>query len=84
VTPGLRVSLVGLAPRDLLLAVEVESPSTRRRDRTLKSEVYREWGVRHVWLVDPVEQVVRRSGQAEPEELGLTPDEVFGEQRSAQ
>ncbi len=36
---------LGVAPADVLLAVEVESPSTRRHDRTLKRSLYEEWGV---------------------------------------
>jgi Uma2 family endonuclease len=34
---------------------EVLSPSNQRYDRTLKMTVYRDTGVRHVWLVDPQE-----------------------------
>ena len=36
------------------LVVEVESPGTRRRDRTLKLGWYRQYGVREYWLVDPI------------------------------
>lgn len=36
------------------LVVEVSSPSTARRDRTLKLSWYRQYGVRECWLVDPV------------------------------
>lgn len=36
------------------LVVEVESPGTRRRDRTLKLRWYRQYGVREYWLIDPV------------------------------
>ncbi len=35
------------------LVVEVLSPGTRRRDRTLKLEAYQEGGVPEYWLVDP-------------------------------
>jgi Uma2 family endonuclease len=35
------------------LAVEILSPSTRRRDRTRKSRRYAALGVAHFWLVDP-------------------------------
>lgn len=38
-----------------LLAVEVLSPSTRSYDRTLKWNVYKEYGVGAYWIVDPVE-----------------------------
>lgn len=50
---------LGVTPEDLVVAVEVESESTRRRDRTLKRALYAEWGVAY-WLVDPVEGTVTR------------------------
>ena len=37
---------------------EVLSPSTQRTDRTLKVRLYREQGVSHLWLVDPLAQAV--------------------------
>lgn len=37
---------------------EVLSPSTQRTDRTLKVPLYREHGVSHLWLVDPLAQAV--------------------------
>lgn len=40
------------------LVVEVESPGTRRRDRTLKLRWYRKYGVREYWLIDPHETAV--------------------------
>jgi Uma2 family endonuclease len=43
---------VTLAP---LLAVEVLSPSTRRKDLVLKRSVYEERGVQSLWAVDPEE-----------------------------
>jgi Uma2 family endonuclease len=36
-----------------LLVVEILSPSTRKQDRGLKAQRYRELGVRHYWIVDP-------------------------------
>ena len=42
-----------------LLAVEVLSPSTRRYDRTLKLDRYREAGLQAYWLVDPLEPAVQ-------------------------
>jgi Uma2 family endonuclease len=36
-----------------ILAVEVLSPSTARRDRDAKTAIYRRAGVGEVWLVDP-------------------------------
>lgn len=37
---------------------EVLSPSTQRKDRTLKVPLYRQQGITHVWLVDPTAQTV--------------------------
>ena len=42
----------------LVLAVEVLSPSTRRKDRVLKRSKYEECGVDSYWIVDPVEPAV--------------------------
>lgn len=39
----------------LVLAVEVLSPSTTRKDRTLKRSRYEEAGVGSYWIVDPTE-----------------------------
>ncbi|MFI9818492.1 Uma2 family endonuclease [Saccharothrix variisporea] len=40
------------APEDVLLAVEVTSPESEHRDRTVKLRKYAEAGVRHYWLVE--------------------------------
>jgi Uma2 family endonuclease len=37
---------------------EVSSPSTRRLDRGEKLRVYAEHGVHHVWLVEPLDQLL--------------------------
>jgi len=39
--------------RPLVLAVEVLSPSTGRKDLLLKRSKYEDSGVRHYWIVDP-------------------------------
>jgi Uma2 family endonuclease len=44
-----------------LLAVEVLSPSTRRKDLRLKRSVYEEWGIGSFWYLDPVEQAFSAS-----------------------
>ena len=44
--------------RPLLLAVEVLSPSTRRKDQVLKRSKYEDVGVASYWLVDPEEPSV--------------------------
>ena len=40
------------------LVVEILSPSTARRDRGIKLDLYARRGVREYWIVDPVEDVV--------------------------
>jgi Uma2 family endonuclease len=40
---------------DLLLAVEVLSPSTRRKDRLLKRSAHEDGGIASYWIVDPQE-----------------------------
>jgi Uma2 family endonuclease len=59
------------------LAIEVLSPSTRRRDRTLKRDLYQRSGVQEYWVVDPVRTEVavhRRVGDrlAPPATLALS------------
>ena len=39
--------------RPLALAVEVLSPSTRRKDLLLKRSKYQDSGIRSYWIVDP-------------------------------
>jgi Uma2 family endonuclease len=40
------------------LLVEVFSPSTKERDRTVKRKLYALYGVRELWLVNPMSQTV--------------------------
>lgn len=40
------------------VVVEVTSPSRRRYDRVLKHAVYRDYGVKEYWIVDPVARSV--------------------------
>lgn len=44
--------------KDLRLAVEVLSPSSRRGDRLVKRRLYQERGVETYWIVDPDARVV--------------------------
>ncbi|MDH4065659.1 MAG: Uma2 family endonuclease [Acidobacteriota bacterium] len=41
------------------LVVEIQSPTTRRRDQTLKHRLFDRGGVREYWLVDPDRNRVR-------------------------
>ncbi len=41
-----------------LLAVEIISESSRRKDRFRKREIYQEAGISHYWLVDPHEKTM--------------------------
>jgi len=60
--------------------VEIISPSTGSRDRVLKYRRYAEFGVRHYWLVDPLERTFQ-SFQLEQgryfDEATLADDEEF-------
>ncbi len=40
------------------LVIEILSPGTRERDRTLKRHLYARYGVRELWLVDPEAKTV--------------------------
>ncbi len=61
---GWRRSTLPELPDDAFFSVspdwvaEVLSPSTQLKDRTLKVPLYRQHGVSHVWLVDPLAQTV--------------------------
>ena len=52
-----------------LLAVEILSPSTKRRDLTVKRDAYQRVGIPVYWIVDPVkrEVLVYSGDAAEPE-----------------
>jgi len=52
---------------DLLLAVEVASPSVRRLDYHVKRELYLREGVEEYWVIDPdARNVLRWRGRSEP------------------
>ena len=53
------VELIGDQVRGIPdLVIEVLSPSTARRDRNKKSEIYERFGAREYWLVDPRQKTV--------------------------
>ncbi len=55
------------------LVVEILSPRTARRDRTVKLAWYRQYGVRECWLVDPKRQTVEIVDLQ-----SMTPARLFG------
>jgi len=64
------------------LVVEIGSPSTRKRDETIKRQLYERCGVSEYWVVDPDLDVVRvcrnRDGRfARPEELRADSGDVL-------
>jgi Uma2 family endonuclease len=42
-----------------LLVVEILSPSTRTRDRTVKAQRYAALGIPHYWIADPDDQLLQ-------------------------
>ena len=55
---------------DLLLAVEVASPGSRRLDCHIKRELYPREGVEEYWVIDPdARNVLRWRGTSEPGEI---------------
>lgn len=58
-------------PSDVLLVVEVESPSTKSTDRLLKRELYAQWRIPHYWLIDGDERRITK--------LVLTPERRYDE-----
>jgi hypothetical protein len=56
--PGLRFTLDWKHVKDLLLVIEVLSPSSKRGDRFTKRRLYQEQGIPFYWIVDGDERVV--------------------------
>ena len=48
-------SRISIAPD---LVIEVLSPATEERDRGIKLQLYRQYGVREYWLIDPEERTM--------------------------
>lgn len=43
-----------------LVAIEIVSPDDRTSETLKKFEEYRQWGVTHIWLIDPLEKTFFR------------------------
>lgn len=54
------VSMGRIHGQDLLLVIEVLSPSTARRDRGIKRQFYERIGVHEYWIVHPASRLVER------------------------
>ena len=39
-----------------MVAIEIASPDDRLTETLKKLEEYRDWGVEHIWLIDPIEK----------------------------
>jgi Uma2 family endonuclease len=44
------------------LLIEIGSPSTRKRDETIKRKLYERTGVSEYWVVDPDRELIRITG----------------------
>ena len=69
-----------LDPQDVLLAVEVLSPATRRRDLVLKRSQYAAAGIPDYWIVDAEQQTVtllRLDGASYREEVTVKAGEPW-------
>ena len=62
------------------LVVEVASKSTRKRDLTIKRDLYAKWGVREYWFVDPSADSVRMYRGSEDARTFREPVELWLEQ----
>ncbi len=69
-----------------LVAIEILSPDDRMGEVRAKLEEYRQWGVKHVWLLDPHGQRMYSCDQGFGEvaslriseiDVEMTPDQVF-------
>jgi Uma2 family endonuclease len=47
------------------LVIEIESPSTRKRDETIKRRLYERFGVSEYWVIDPELDLIKVYGQSE-------------------
>lgn len=72
------VTSARLSPRDVLLAVEVVSPTSRASDRIAKPAQYAEAGIQHYWRIeqDPLEMITYELSADVYVETGRFDDEV--------
>jgi Uma2 family endonuclease len=48
----------GFTPEEVLLAVEVVSPSSRNHDNVTKRRAYARFGLQHYWIADPMKKTL--------------------------
>lgn len=63
------------------LVVEIISPSTAKRDRTIKKETYARFGIPEYWIVDPANQTIEQYVQQQTGEA-YTLSDVYGPEDS--
>ncbi len=66
--------------------IEIASTNQRRRDMSRRVEDYHAWGVKLVWVIDPIEKILhsfthRRANKNFSEEQSLSAEPVFPEFR---
>jgi len=74
------------------MVVEILSPSTAIKDKTIKLELYKKYGVKEYWIVDPIYQDItvhyfsENKSQIyyidENKEINTIPVKIFGEELS--
>ncbi|HEY3716354.1 MAG TPA: Uma2 family endonuclease [Jatrophihabitantaceae bacterium] len=71
------------APHDVVLAVEVISPSSVTMDQITKSALYAQAGIPYYWLVDTDPRIAIRTFRLDPTDGFYQPTGEFGDQVTA-